>query len=232
MCAIGEELMADLKLRLCENMRTIVWPDSAFCFQDLPQFRVAAACEVPPRWLTLRNDLARAGVPPSSVRTLPDRPMADNVGAFLRGEIDVIQMLEPWADRLVKSGAEHVWHRFSQRGDIAYSTFYALRSYIVANRDACRRLVSGLAAAQVAFQAAPPAAIAESIGAWLPDLAAPPIARIIEGCREAQLWATTPDLPLESFVRLKAAMVSGGLLGRDVAYPHVVDAPLSSADPA
>jgi hypothetical protein len=28
LCAIGEELMADLKLRLCENMRTIVWPYS------------------------------------------------------------------------------------------------------------------------------------------------------------------------------------------------------------
>jgi NitT/TauT family transport system substrate-binding protein len=207
-------------------------PNPAFRFQDLSQCRVAVAYEVPTPWLTLQDDLARAGVPPSSVRTLPDRPMAENVEAFLRGEIDVIQVIEPWADRLVQSGAGHVWHRFSQRGDIAYSTFYALRSYIAANRDACRRLVSGLAAAQAAFHAAPPAAIAESIAAWLPDLDALAIARIVADYRDARLWAITPDLPVASFVRLKAALVSGGLLGHDVAYHPVVDAPLSSAHPA
>lgn len=311
MRAVGEELMADLKLRLCENMRTIVYapfyfalsggyfaraglavqlitspdpsrtghmllehaadvswggpmrvlqhhqadaaceltcfaqvvardpfilvghrPNPTFRFQDLPRYRVAVACEVPTPWLTLQDDLARAGVSPSNVRTLPDRPTAETVEAFHRDEVDVIQVLEPWADRLVQSGAGHVWHRFSLRGDIAYSTFYAQRSYIVANRDACRRLVSGLTAAQVAFHAAPPAAITESIAAWLPDLGAAAIARIITGYRDAHLWAQMPELPLESFLRLKAALVSGGLLGHDVAYQHVVDASLSSVHPA
>jgi NitT/TauT family transport system substrate-binding protein len=206
-------------------------PNPAFRLQDLPLYSVAVACEVPTPWLTLQDDLARAGVLPSSVRTLPDRPMAETVHAFLRNEVDVIQVLEPWADRLIQSGDGHVWHRFSQRGDIAYSTFYAPRSYIVANRIACRRLASGLAAAQAAFHATPPAAIAESIAAWLPDLDAAAIARIIAAYRDAHLWAATPELPLASFLRLKAALVSGGLLGHDVGYQHVVDASLSSAHP-
>ncbi len=204
-------------------------PNPAFRFQELPQYRVAVACEVPTPWLMLQDDLARAGVSPSSVRTLPDRPMAETVQAFLRNEIDVIQVLEPWADRLIQSGEGHVWHRFSQRGDIAYSTFYAPRSYIVANRVACRRLVSGLAAAQVAFHATSPAAIADAITAWLPDLDAVAIARIITAYRDARLWAARPELPVASFLRLKAALVSGGLVGHDVAYQHVVDASLSSA---
>ena len=187
MRAVGEELMADLKLRLCENMRTIVYapfyfalsggyfaraglavelitspdpsrtghmllehaadvswggpmrvlqhhqadaaceltcfaqvvardpfilvghrPNPTFRFQDLPRYRVAVACEVPTPWLTLQDDLARAGVSPSNVRTLPDRPTAETVEAFHRDEVDVIQVLEPWADRLVQSGAGHV----------------------------------------------------------------------------------------------------------------------------
>jgi NitT/TauT family transport system substrate-binding protein len=206
-------------------------PNSTFHFQDLRRHSVAVACEVPTPWLTFQDDLARAGIPPSSVRTLPDRPMAVTVAAFLRGEVDVVQVLEPWADRLIRAGAGHVWHRFSLRGDITYSTFYALRSYIDANRAACRRLVSGLAAAQAAFHAAAPAAIADSIAAWLPDLDATVIARIVTGYRDANVWAPTPELPMASFLRLKAALVSGGLLGHDVAYEHVVDASLSSPHP-
>jgi NitT/TauT family transport system substrate-binding protein len=206
-------------------------PNPTFRFQDLQQRRVAVACEVPTPWLTFQDDLARAGIPPSNVRTLPDRPMAETVEAFLRGEIDVVQVLEPWADRLVQSGAGHVWHRFSSRGDIAYSTFYALRSYICANRVACRRLVSGLAAAQAAFHAAPPCAIAKAIGGYLPDLDVTAIGRIVSSYRDANLWAQTPELPLVTFLRLKAALVSGGLLGHDVAYQHVVDVALSLIHP-
>jgi NitT/TauT family transport system substrate-binding protein len=117
------------------------------------------------------------------------------------------------------------------RGDIAYSTFYAMRSYIAANRDACRRLVSGLARAQTEFDAAPPSAIAATIASWLPDLDSSSITRIITHYRDAGLWARTPDLPVSTFVRLKASLISGGLLDHDVAYPHVVDAALSRTDP-
>ncbi len=206
-------------------------PNPAFRFQDLQQHTVAVACEVPTPWLTFQDDIARAGLPPSSLRTLPDRPTAENVAAFLRSEVDVVQLLEPWADRLVQSGTGHVWHRFSLRGDIAYSTFYALRGTIDANREACRRLVSGLAAAQAAFHAAVPSTIATAIAAWLPDLDVAAITRIVSGYRDAHLWACTPDLPLPTFLRLKAALVSGGLLGHDVAYERVVDAALSSPHP-
>lgn len=207
-------------------------PNPDFAFRDLGGCRVAVASDVPTPWLTLQDDLARAGIAPDRVRTLPDRKMADNVAAFLGGEADVVQVLEPWADRLVQAGSGHVWHRFSVRGDIGYSTFYATRDFVGGHRDACIRLVSGLVAAQADFQADSATSIATSIADYFDDLDVVTIARIVAGYREAGLWARTPALPVATFLRLKAALVSGGLLQRDVPYDHVVDAALSSSEPS
>lgn len=206
-------------------------PCDRFRFADLQGLRVAVAGEVPTPWMTFQDDLSRAGVDPASLLRAPDRPMADNVAALQCGAVDVVQVFEPWADRLTRSGNGHVWHRFSTRGDIGYSTFYTTRSFVDRRRDLCRRLVRGMARAQLAFHAAGAADIAAAIGAFFADLDPDAIARIVAGYRDAGLWARSPGLPLAAFLRLKAAMVSGGMVHRDIDYAHLVDADLSSADP-
>jgi hypothetical protein len=52
------------------------------------------------------------------------------------------------------------------------------------------------------------------------------------GYRQAGAWAGTPALPVASFVRSKAALLSGGLIDRDFPFDRIVDADLSRADPA
>ncbi|MGH7210295.1 MAG: ABC transporter substrate-binding protein [Acetobacteraceae bacterium] len=207
-------------------------PNPRFRLADLRDLRVAVASEVPTPWMTFQDDLSRAGLDPAALLRTPDRPMADNVADFLRGDVDVIQVFEPWADRLTQSGESHVWHRFSTRGDIGYSTFYTTRSFIGGNRDVCRRLVVGMARAQQAFHAAAPSEIAASIAGFFPDLEHDAVARIVAGYRDAGLWARTPHLPLAAVLRLKAALVSGGLIHRDIDYAQIVDASLSSIGPA
>jgi NitT/TauT family transport system substrate-binding protein len=156
--------------------------------------------------------------------------MAENVRAFLRGTVDVVQVFEPHADRLVSAGRGHLWHRFSERGEVCYTTFYAKRRFTRARREACRRLVRGIARAQAALFAAAPRAIAEAAAPFLPDLSRDALTRIVAAYRTAGLWARTPDLPPAPYLRLKAALVSGGLIRSDPAYEKVVDAALSRAD--
>lgn len=206
-------------------------PCRRFRFTDLQGLRVAVAGEVPTPWMTFQDDLSRAGLDPAALLRSPDRPMAENVAALRRGQLDVVQVFEPWADRLTQPGHGHVWHRFSTRGDIGYSTFYTTRGFVERSRNHCRRLVRGMARAQRAFHAASPADIAAALAAFFPDLAPDAIARIIAAYRDAGLWARNPDLPLAAFLRLKAALVSGGMVHRDIDYAHVIDANLSSADP-
>jgi ABC-type nitrate/sulfonate/bicarbonate transport system substrate-binding protein len=120
-----------------------------------------------------------------------------------------------------------VWHRFSERGDCAYTTFYATRRFTRARREACRRLVRGIARAQAALFAATPAALADAVGSFLPKVSREALARIIHSYRASGLWARTPELPPAPILRLKAALVSGGLIRSDPPYERIVDPALS-----
>ena len=199
-----------------------------FRFQDLAGLRVAPAGDVPTPWMTFQDDLQRAGLDPAAIAGKRVRPMAINIKAYLRGGVDVVQVFEPHADRLVREGHGHIWHRFTDRGDIAYTTFYAPRRFTRSRREACRRLVRGIARAQRALFKATPREIADAVTPFLPELDRAALVRIVGAYREAGLWSRTPDLPPAPFLRLKAALVSGGLIRRDPTYEKVIDSELSS----
>jgi NitT/TauT family transport system substrate-binding protein len=179
--------------------------------------------------MTFQDDLQRAGLDPAAIAGRRVRPMAVNVRAFLRGTVDVVQVFEPHADRLVAAGHGHIWHRFSERGDVVYTTFYSTRRFTRARREACRRLVRGMARAQAALFASTPRAVADAVAPFLPDLSRSALTRIVAAYRTSGLWAQTPDLPPAPYLRLKAALVSGGLIRSDPAYERLVDAALSRA---
>ncbi|MDP6709518.1 MAG: ABC transporter substrate-binding protein [Alphaproteobacteria bacterium] len=200
-----------------------------FRFSDLTGRRVAVATEVPTPWMTFQDDLARAGIDPAALDRAADRPMAENLAALEAGEVDVIQVFEPYADRAVRSGVGHLWHRFATRGDIAYTSFYTTRRFAEEERAVCRALVRGIARAQQALRSETPMAIARTIAGFFPETPAAELARVITGYRASGLWAETPALPATAFGRLKAALLSGGLIERDIPYQRVVDAELSSA---
>ncbi len=202
---------------------------AAFRWQDLVGLRVAPAGDVPTPWMTFQDDLQRAGLDPASIAGHRVRPMARNLDAYRRGTVDVVQVFEPHADALVSEGRGHVWHRFTERGDIAYTTFYAPRRFTRTRREACRRLVRGIARAQAALFAAKPAAIADAVASFLPKLARDSLTRIIASYRSSGLWSRRPDLPAAPYLRLKAALVSGGLIRNDPPYERLVDAELSRA---
>ena len=45
---------------------------------------------------------------------------------------------------------------------------------------------------------------------------------MIQGYRSSHLWALTTELPVAAFTRLKAAMLSGGLISFDAPYDRLV----------
>ena len=84
-----------------------------------------------------------------------------------------------------------------------------------------------MARAQVALFAATPAAVADAVTSFLPKLSRAALTRIIAAYRTSGLWAKTPELSPTPYVRLKAALVSGGLIRSDPPYERLVDAELS-----
>ena len=198
-------------------------PNPGFRFRDLVDVRIGVATDVPTPWMTFQDDLRRAGIDPASLNRAPDVPMAENADRLARGEVDVVQVFEPYVDRAVSGGWGHVWHRFSGRGDMGYTSFYTTRTFATGQRETCRALVRGIAAAQRALFAEPASEIAAQVAGFFPDEPGDALTRMIEGYRASGVWARHPALPPETFVRLKASLLSGGLISADVPYERAVD---------
>ena len=202
-------------------------PNPHFRFGDLIGPRVGVATDVPTPWMTLFDDLDRAGIDPAAVTRAPDAAMAENAAALERGEIDVVQVFEPYAEALVSGGHGHVWHRFSARGDIAFTTFYTTRRFAAERRGACMALARAMAAALARLHAREPAETAALVGpAFFRELPLERFTRIVARYREAGLWPRGTALPVAAYGRLKAALLAGGLIARDVPYDDAVDAEL------
>lgn len=198
-------------------------PKRQFKFSDLSGKRIAIATEVPTPWMTFQDDLQRAGIDPGEINRVPDATMMENVERLRTGEVDVIQVFQPYAELAIRGGFGHIWHRFSVRGDVGFTSFYTTRAFIADKRDVCVKLVLGVMRAINRLHSQSARKTAERISGFFPDLDVDAIANIIMGYRKAGLWARSPELPVAAIVKLKAALLSGGLISRDIPYERIVD---------
>src|SRR5260221_436292 len=79
-----------------------------FKLTDLAALKLASVSEVPTPWLCLQDDIRRAGLDPTRLDRVTDRSMANNVAALAAGEVDVVQLFEPYVTQAVAAGGP-VW---------------------------------------------------------------------------------------------------------------------------
>jgi NitT/TauT family transport system substrate-binding protein len=198
-------------------------PNARFRFQDLVGRKIAVACEVPTPWMTFQDDLRRAGIDPASIDRAPDATMAENLQQLASGAVDVVQVFEPYATQAELEGIGHIWHRFAARGEVGYTSFYTTRRFLTEQRDVCAALLRGIDRALRFVYAEPADEVATAVAEFFPDLPAVTLARAIAGYRDSGLWARSPALPVTAVVTLKAALLTGGLIRRDIPYDRIVD---------
>ncbi len=193
-----------------------------FRLADLPGLRVATVGEVPTPWLCLQEDLRRAGIAPGRLDRVGDRGMAENIAALRAGEVDVVQLFEPFVSALVAEGVGHVWYAAAGRGATSYTTFYARRGLLTARRDELRRMVRAIHRTQIWVAGASGAEIAESISDYFMDV---PGAIRAAACARYQalgIWGGTPVVPRVGYDRLLSSLVSGGFVA-GTAFEVAVD---------
>jgi NitT/TauT family transport system substrate-binding protein len=198
-------------------------PRPGFSLADLYRVRVATVAEVPTPWLCLQEDLRRAGLDPGALPRIADQPMAETMAALRRGEVDVVQLFEPFAEELIASGDGHLWSAAATRGPTAYTSFYARRGLLAARRDECQRLIRGLYRTQKWLHAASPAAIAAAVQPFFPAAPALRLEAAISRYITLAIWGKNPVLPRAGYDRLAAGLVSGGFVAAAVPFERAVD---------
>jgi len=192
-------------------------PRPDFALHDLLGVRVATVSEVPTPWMCLQEDLRRSGIAPSDLTRVADRTMADSVAALRRGEVDVVQVFEPFAATLLADGAGHLWYAQASRGPTSYTTFYARRGLLRARQDELHRMVRAIYRTQKWVAAADGTAIAREIARYFDAVPAAILADACARYKSLGIWGGNPRLPRAGYDRLRASLVSGGFdQGTDV----------------
>ena len=204
-------------------------PKPNFKLTDLLSLRVATVSEVPTPWMCLQEDLRRAGLDPSKVARVSNQSMGQNAEALQRGDVDVVQLFEPYVEGLVESGAGHIWHAQASRGPTCYTTFYARRPVLAEKREACKRRVRALYRTQKWFHAAENRRIAEVMRPYFADVPAARLTNTIDRYKMLGIWGRNPRLPLSGYDRLRAGLVSGSFVPTGTPYETAVDNSLAEA---
>ena len=198
-------------------------PRPDFRFADLMDARVARVSEVPTPWLCLQDDIRRAGLDPAALERAPDRGMAENAEALREGRVDAIQIFEPFVEELLHEGAGHIWYAGARRGPTSYTTLYTSRRFAKANPDTLSALAGGVMEALAWLHGNDAEALAERLQGYFPGLDPARLAGALARYRANGVWGRDPVLPLEGFVRLKGALISGGFIASDIPFEACVD---------
>ncbi len=203
---------------------------AAFRLADLPKLRFAAVSEVPTPWLCLQHDLREQGVDPSSLKRAPDRTMGENLAALRDGQLDVIQVFEPFASLALQQDAGRILYAASTRGPTAYTTFIATRAGIARHREVFAAITRAIGRMQdwLAEHGAPD--VTDAVAPFYPDIARDVLESSLARYRDAGIWSPTTEVSRQGFARLAESLLSGGFISRIPTYEDCVEqlAPTSS----
>jgi len=184
--------------------------------------RLGTVSEVPTPWLCLQLDLRLAGVAPSRVNRVTDGTMAANVAALRRGDLDVVQVFQPFAEDLIADGF-HLYYAAAERGLCSYTVFYARNGVIARKREELSGMVRAMYRTLAWVAQAQPAEIAAAVASYFPDI---PRSRLEASCARYQalgIWGRTPVLPRAGYERLLEGLISGGFVAPGTSFQQAVD---------
>ncbi len=193
-----------------------------FRLTGLHEYKLATVSEVPTPWLCLQETLRREGADPEGLERVTDRTMAENADALRAGDLDVIQVFEPYVELLVGEGAGHVWYEAAKGGRTAYTSFYTTRANLAAHGPAFLGMTRAMYRTMrwIASRGAPE--VAEAVEEFFPDILPEVLSGAIGRYMKNGVWGEDPVLSKEGFQRLKSGLLSGGFISLDVAYEDCV----------
>jgi len=135
------------------------------------------------------------------------------VGAFLGGTGDFVTAFEPVASTIELEGRGYVVASMgAESGELPYTAFYALESFIDDNPDLIQGFTNAIARGQAWVQENSPEAIASTIEPFFPDAEMEILASAIARYQEVGAYALTPAISEEAFYRLQEIMIDAGEL--------------------
>jgi len=146
------------------------------------------------------------------------------VGAFLSGTADFVTAFEPVASTIALEGRGYVVASVGEAfGEIPYTAYYALSSFIEQNPHIIQGFTNALHRGQLWVQENSPQDIAYVISPFFPDADMEILASAIGRYKEIKAYAATPHITETGFENLQRVMESAGELPARAPFHVLVD---------
>lgn len=144
--------------------------------------------------------------------------------AFLAGTADYCTVFEPTASEYQASGQWHIVASVgSQGGDIPYTSFIALDSYIKNNAETVKSFLKAIKKAHEFLATNTELAVAEAIVKQFPSTTINSIETSIKSYKAINAWKTDLQATEASFTRLQDIMDNAGELPSRVPFSNIVN---------
>ena len=144
--------------------------------------------------------------------------------AFLGGTADYCTVFEPTASEYQALGYWHIVASVGeQSGEIPYTSFIALESYIEKNTDLIKGFLKAIKKAHEFMAQNSEYVVAEKIVKQFPSTSIKSIETSIKNYKAIDAWKTDLQATEESFEKLQDVMQNAGELQTRVAFEKLVD---------
>lgn len=198
-------------------------PKPNFHLRDLIGKRLAVVSEVPTPWYCLQHDLRLAGVALAGIDIADARGMAANAARLAAGEVDVIQVFEPFAHNLVEQGIGHRWYAGASRGPTTYTTLNTTRELIAREPGTPLKMTRAMYRTQQWIAAHDGRALAALVASYFPDIPEAVLAACCDGYKATGVWNTDPVQQRAGLEWLRDAMIGCGAIRSPIRYEDVAD---------
>lgn len=144
--------------------------------------------------------------------------------AFLAGTADYCTVFEPVASEYQEQGKWHVVASVGEKsGEIPYTSFIALKSYVKENADTLKSFLKALKKAHEFIAANTELKVAEAIVKQFPSTTIKSLETSVKSYKKIDAWKTDLQATEKSFDNLQDIMDSAGELSSRVAFNDIVD---------
>ena len=136
----------------------------------------------------------------------------------------VISLDEPTASLTELAGKGHIVAALGEEaGDVAYTAYFAKKSYIEENSDTIQKFTNAIYEGQKWVKSHSAREIAEVIIDFFPDTEIDLLERVIQSYIDIDAWNNTPEINEEAFNHLQEIMIEAGELSGKAPYDKIIN---------
>ena len=199
-------------------------PDENFSYEKLAGKHILAGRKGGVPCMTLEYVLNQNGLSTSDLEFDTSVEFGLMAGAFAGGTGDYTTMFEPTATMMEQEGSAYIVASVGQdSGEIPYTAYFSLKSYIDENEETIQKFTNAISKAQKWLAEAEPREIAETIAEFFPDTEIDVLEQVAARYQEIDAWMTEPFMTEDSFNRLQDVMENAGELSNRAPYDKLVN---------